>query len=270
METPLSEMTAMILCGGRGTRLRDVTEILPKPMVPVGEQPIVWHIMKCYAAFGVHKFILCLGYKREVFVDYFMNYHMRTADATITLGHEPNVRFHGESGESGWEVTLAGTGLDTMTGGRVARAAKYLPPDAAHFFLTYGDGLADVDIAALYRKHLAGGKLLTLSAVHPEARFGEMELDGDRVRGFAEKPPQAGGYINGGFMAVDRRFLDRYLSDGEDVFFERRPMEQCAADGEMRVYRHEGFWQGMDNRREYDLLNQLWASGHAPWTRYWK
>ena len=260
----------MILCGGRGTRLRDVTEVLPKPMVPIGPQPILWHIMRSFAAFGARRFILCLGYKREVFVDYFLNGALRTTDATITLGREPSVVFHEEPAESGWEVTLAGTGLDTLTGGRVLRAARYLRPEDKTFFLSYGDGLADIDIAALYRKHLAGGRLLTISAVHPEARFGELELDGDRVCGFAEKPPQAGGYISGGFMAVSRKFISRYLNEAEDLFFEHYPMEQCAADGEMQTYRHEGFWQCMDNQREYLLLNQLWTSGHAPWTRYWK
>jgi len=260
----------MILCGGKGTRLRDVTEVLPKPMVPIGEQPIVWHIMKCYAAFGVRRFILCLGYKREVFVDYFMNYHLRTSDATITLGHEPALVFHGDTRESDWQVTLAGTGLETMTGGRVARAAKYLAPEDEEFFLTYGDGLADIDIDALYARHKSGGAELTITAVHPEARFGEMRLDGDRVLGFEEKPTHSGGLVNGGFMVVDRRFIADYLSDGGDAFFEAAPMARCAAEGRMQVYRHNGFWQCMDNPREYNLLNSLWRSGAAPWTKYWE
>lgn len=266
----ISMPPAMILCGGRGTRLRDVTEVLPKPMVPIGEQPIVWHIMKSYAAFGVRRFILCLGYKREAFVDYFMNYHLRTSDATITLGHEPSLVFHGDSSEADWQVTLAGTGLETMTGGRVARAAKYLAPGDKEFFLTYGDGVADIDVAALYAHHKSGGAELTITAVHPEARFGELRLDGDKVRGFEEKPAQADGFINGGFMVVDRRFLADYLPADRDVFFEREPMERCAADGKMRVYRHNGFWQCMDNQREYQFLNSLWSAGTAPWTRYWK
>ena len=260
----------MILCGGKGTRLRDVTEVLPKPMVPIGEQPIVWHIMKSYAAFGVRRFILCLGYKREAFVDYFMNYHLRTSDATITLGHEPKLVFHGDSREADWQVTLAGTGLETMTGGRVARAAKYLAAEDEDFFLTYGDGVADIDIAAAYKRHKRGGAELTITAVHPEARFGELKLDGDRVLGFEEKPAQSDGFINGGFMVVSRRFLGDYLADGKDVFFEREPMARCAADGKMQVYKHHGFWQCMDNQREYQLLNSLWNSGAAPWARYWK
>ncbi len=261
---------AIILCGGRGTRLRDVAELLPKPMVPVGDQPILWHIMKCYAAFGVDRFILCLGYKKEVFIDYFANYHLRAADATVTLGNSPRIETASPLAGCGWRVTLAATGLDTMTGGRVLRAARHLAPEDERFFLTYGDGLADIDIGALLRHHLDGGRLLTVGAVHPEARFGELELDGDRVTGFAEKPAQAAGYINGGFMAVERRFIDRYLDPGRDDFFERGPMSRAAADGEMLAFRHEGFWQCMDNPREYELLNRLWASGRAPWTRFWK
>ncbi len=260
----------MILCGGKGTRLRDVTELLPKPMVPIGEQPIVWHIMKSYASFGVRRFILCLGCRREAFVDFFLNYHMRTADATITLGHEPRITFHGENDESDWQVTLAGTGLDTMTGGRVFRASKYLAPDDENFFLTYGDGVAAIDIAALYEQHIRSGRLLTITAVHPEARFGEMLLDGDDVRGFEEKPVQAGGYINGGYMVVNRKFVERYLCGDESLIFERAPMSRCAADGGMQAYRHDGFWQCMDNPREYELLNTLWSSGKAPWTKFWK
>lgn len=171
---------AMILCGGRGTRLRDVTELLPKPMVPIGEQPILWHIMHIYAAFGVRRFILCLGYKRECFIDYFMNFHAHRSDVTITLGSDANrVRFHDNIPEEGWEVTLADTGIDTMTGGRVAIAAKYLRPEEEEFFLTYGDGVADVDLAALLALHRRRGKLLTVSAVHPEGRFGEMQLTGE-------------------------------------------------------------------------------------------
>ncbi len=260
----------MILCGGRGTRLREVTELLPKPMVPVGEQPIVWHIMKSYAAFGVRRFILCLGYKREAFIDYFMNYHMRTSDATITLGHEPKIAFYGENAESDWEVTLAGTGIDTLTGGRVLRASRYLHEEDENFFLTYGDGVADIDIGALYCQHLASGKMLTISAVHPEARFGEMILDGNDVRGFEEKPAAVTGYINGGFMVVRRSFVERYLLAGEGQFFEREPIQRCVAENQMQVYRHDGFWQCMDNPREYELLNTLWKNNKAPWTRYWK
>ena len=260
----------MILCGGKGTRLREVTELLPKPMVPIGEQPIVWHIMKTYAAFGCRRFILCLGYKREAFVDYFMNYHLRTSDATITLGHDPKVRFHEDVPESDWEVTLVGTGLETMTGGRVARAAKYLKPGDREFFLTYGDGVADVDIAATLRLHRKAKRLITVSAVHPSARFGEMVMEGDRIVRFDEKPTKSAKYINGGYMVVDRRFVSKYLTVDKDLFFEQAPMQDSALNGDMTVYRHEGFWQCMDTAREYELLNRLWREGTAPWMKDWK
>lgn len=273
MNNPATEQEmppVMILCGGKGTRLRDVTELLPKPMVPIGEQPILWHIMKTYAAFGCRRFILCLGYKREAFVDYFMNYHLRTSDATITLGHEPKIAFHGEVPESDWEVTLAGTGLDTLTGGRVWRAARYLKPQDNAFFLTYGDGVADIDVAAVLRTHRAEGRAITISAVRPAARFGEIALDGARVARFQEKPLVSNSFINGGFMAVSRRFLTDYLTSDPQMAFEQMPMRAAAAKGDMAVYRHEGFWQCMDTSREYELLNDLWARGAAPWTKAWK
>ena len=260
----------IILCGGKGTRLRDVTELLPKPMVPIGEQPILWHIMKSYAAFGCRRFILCLGYKREAFVDYFTNYHLRTSDATITLGHSPKIKFHDKVPEGDWEVTLAGTGLETGTGGRVYLAAKYLKPSDREFFLTYGDGVADVDIGALLKTHRAAKRAITVTAVHPAARFGEMVINEDRIDRFEEKPAVAQGYINGGFMVVNRTFVGKYLTDDSSMFFERDPMQNAAKSGDMTVYRHEGFWQCMDTSREYQLLNELWAGGSAPWTRYWK
>ena len=260
----------MILCGGRGTRLREVTELLPKPMVPIGDFPVVWHIMKSYAAFGVRRFILCLGYKREEFVNFFLNYRARTSDITLTLGNEPQMTFHRGDDEADWQVTLASTGLDTMTGGRVLKASRYLAPEDENFFLTYGDGVADIDLGELYQHHLAGGKMLTISAVHPEGRFGELEFDGDTVLAFNEKPLRRAGFINGGFMVARREVVERYLAGRPDRFFEAEPMGQIAADGEMRLFRHEGFWQCMDNPREYKMLNELWESGSAPWTRFWK
>ena len=260
----------MILCGGLGTRLRDVTESLPKPMVPIGEQPILWHIMKIYASYGVRRFILCLGYKREVIVDYFMNYHLRVSDATIKLGHDNEITFHGENDESDWEVTLAGTGLHSMTGARIYKASRYLHETDANFFLTYGDGVADIDIMKLYKHHLASGRLMTVSAVHPAARFGSMIMSGDKVLGFEEKPAKGEGYINGGFMVINRAFVDKYLADDIDLSLEMGPMQTAAKDGEMIAYRHEGFWQCMDNSREYQLLNELWRSGKAPWKVNWR
>ena len=260
----------MILCGGQGTRLRDVTELLPKPMVSIGEEPIVWHIMKSYAAFGVKRFILCLGYKKESFIDYFMNYHLRTVDSTIKLGSSPEIKFHEVCDEADWEVTLAGTGLETKTGDRIFKAAKYLKEDDENFFLTYGDGLADVNILELYNHHLKSNKEVTISAVHPEARFGGMTLAGNDVLGFQEKPPQAQGYINGGYMVMKKSFVENYLATNPDEFLEQKPLKKCALDGNMQVYRHEGFWQCMDNQREYNLLNAMWKAGNAPWTKFWK
>lgn len=263
-------MPVMILCGGRGTRLRDVTEVLPKPMVPIGEQPIIWHIMKSFAAFGVRRFILCLGYKQESFIDYFTNFHLRTTDATIRIGQYTDATFHDKMEEADWQVTLAHTGLDAKTGLRIARASKYLLPEDEDFFLTYGDGVSDVNLAELYDFHNTNNAMMSVTAVHPPARFGEMKLEGDNVVGFDEKITRPKTYINGGFMAVKRDFIKRYLSIERDEFLEQSPISQCIADKQMRAFRHEGFWQCMDTPREYTLLNELWQTGNAPWTRYWK
>ncbi len=259
----------MILCGGQGTRLRDVTELLPKPMVPVGAQPIIWHIMKIYAAFGVKRFILCLGYKREAFIDYFMNYHARATDITIRLGQKNQTTYHGTSGEEDWEVTLVDTGDKTMTGGRIARAAKYLKDSDKEFFLTYGDAVSNVDISALLVKHRLGNKALTVTAVHPAGRFGEMSIDNDKVVGFHEKPQTEDGFVNGGFMVMEKEAASKYLSSAVDLIFEQEPMRTILASGEMQAYKHSGFWQCMDTVREHALLNQLWDSGCAPWAKSW-
>lgn len=267
----MNNYPAMILCGGQGTRLRDVTEVLPKPMVPIGNYPIVWHIMKTYAAFGVKRFILCLGYKRECFIDYFMNYHAHATDVTIKLGKIPDVTYHGSHGEEDWEITLADTGEAAMTGARVARAAKYLKAEDDSFFLTYGDGLANVDIFALAAAHCKGGRNITVTAVHPAGRFGEMHIEADGgVSGFHEKPQTEAGYINGGYMAVKRSFVEHYLTTDEALILEQEPMRQAARDGQMASYEHNGFWQCMDTAREHKLLNDLWVSGKAPWTEAWK
>ena len=258
----------MILCGGMGSRLRDVTELLPKPMVPIGTQPIVWHIMKIYAAFGVKRFILCLGYKRECFIDYFLNYHAYATDITVSLGQHGKITYQNHSGEEEWEVTLANTGLETMTGGRVVRAGKYLRASDEDFFLTYGDAVANIDIRALYNTHLKHGRMLTLTAVHQAGRFGEIELDGNRINRFNEKPPNE-GYVNGGFMVLKKDFIKRYLPEQEDVFFEHTPMMNATADHQAEAYKHEGFWQCMDTPREHHLLNSLWQAGNAPWTEAW-
>ena len=237
----------MILCGGKGTRLGDVTKITPKPMVKIGNDPIVWHIMQWYASFGCRRFILCLGYLKSVFQDYFKK-HARAIERL------------------GWDIELVDTGADTATGGRVWRAAQVLLPTDQDFFLTYGDGVADVDIAKLLKKHRATRRAITISAVHPASRFGELVIKGDRVTDFHEKGI-ARYYINGGFMVIGRAFLDTFLTEDPTMFFEQKPMHDAAALGQMTIYKHEGFWQCMDTPREYDMLNALWKSGAAPWAR---
>lgn len=263
---------AVIFCGGMGTRLREVTELLPKPMVQIGEQPILWHIMKSYAAFGVKEFILCLGYKREVFADYFTHYRERLGNFSITLGSPSKIRYLDMAeDEENWKVALINTGLRSMTGCRLARIEKYLPEECEEFFLTYGDGLSDVNIDELYSFHKANGAMLTLTAVHPAGRFGEVCLDGEKVASFSEKPLQhQSGYVSGGFMVLKKSFISRYTCDRENLIFEHEPMQNAAKDGVVAAYRHKGFWQCMDNPREYHYLNELWEKGDAPWTKYWK
>jgi glucose-1-phosphate cytidylyltransferase len=226
--------------------------------------------MKSYAAFGVRRFILCLGYKREAFIDYFMNYHMRTADSTVKLGHVPEITFHGETEESDWQVTLAGTGLDSMTGTRVRTASKYLLDDDEDFFLTYGDGVSDIDVGAELAFHRAEKCEVTVGAVHPAARFGEIKITQEnRVKAFVEKPSRVSGYINGGFMVMQKSFVSRFIPD-EDCFLEQQPLHAAAQAGEMAAFRHEGFWQCMDTPREHTMLNDMWKAGQAPWTKFWK
>lgn len=259
----------MILCGGKGTRLRDVSEILPKPMVPIGDQPIVWHIMRSYAAFGVKRFILCLGYKKEEFIDYFLNFRARATDITIKFGTESHVSYLESFPEEDWEITLANTGEDTKTGGRVLKASRYLKKQEKEFFLTYGDGVSDININSLLQFHREKGLLLTVSAVHPEGRFGELIHTDGYVSGFAEKPLRTSGCINGGFMVMKREFISRYLAPNEDAFLEAAPIAQAVQDGQVTAYSHEGYWQCMDTPREHQLLNDLWKQKVAPWTKYW-
>lgn len=260
---------AMILCGGYGTRLRDVTEQLPKPMVPIGPQPIIWHIMKLYAHHGVRRFILCLGYKRDVFIDYFLHYREHACDITLTLGQFPDIKYHQPHPDEDWEVTLVDTGLDTQTGGRIHRAGKYLGAEDSNFFLTYGDAVADLDISAVYQKHLEGNKLVTITAVHPAGRFGEISLDEEnRVKGFHEKPQTSSGYINGGFMVLKRDSLNQLIGSDAEAF-EDKPLQKATSIGQLQGFCHDGFWQCMDTPREHQMLNNLWSSGSAPW-KVWK
>lgn len=259
-------MQVVILCGGEGTRLRDVSEALPKPMFPIGGKPIVWHIMKYYASFGLKKFILCLGYRNDIFVDYFLNYHSRNSDVTVRLSKEGNIQFHNDHGETDWEVTLANTGSESMTGHRVFQIQKYLTEE--NFLLTYGDGLSTVDIKKLIGFHLEHKKLVTMSAVHPSGRFGEMDVSNNRVLQFNEKPQTGAGYINGGYMVLHRDFICRYLTDDPTLVLEHAPLIRAAQEGEIMAHCHDGFWQCMDTPREYKFLNSLWDSGEAPWKKW--
>lgn len=259
-------MKTVILCGGFGSRIRDVSEDIPKPMIPIGHQPILWHIMRYYASFGHREFILCLGHKGQVIKDFFLNYESHTQDATVVLGRDGSVRYHGDHDEAGWEVTLANTGHDARTGARVNRIRKYLGDDE-HFMLTYGDGVGDIDIEKLLAFHYAHGKILTVTGVHPPGRFGELRADAANVvTEFNEKPQTSAGRISGGFF-VCRREIFHYLDDRDDLVFEESPMKRLVEESEMCVFEHDGFWQPMDTSREYHLLNEIFAAGNAPWVR---
>jgi glucose-1-phosphate cytidylyltransferase len=257
-------MKVIILCGGKGTRLREETEFRPKPMLPIGNRPILWHIMKTYAHYGHKEFILCLGYKGEMIKDYFRNYLWNTCDTTMLLGQTPAVQFHNRHDEEDWSVTLADTGENSMTAYRIKLAEKYLGKDE-EFLLTYGDGVGSVDVPASIEQHRKTKKVCTLTAVHPPGRFGELGIEQDAsISGFNEKPQTAGGYINGGFMVCNRD-LFKYLPDDPEMMLEQAPMKQMTADGVLGSFKHEGFWQPMDTFQEFSLLNRLWEEKKAPW-----
>lgn len=246
-------MKVVLLAGGRGTRLAEETAIRPKPMVEIGGQPILWHIMQHYAAYGFCDFLVASGYKGEMIRDYFQRLGMAVGGAGADVANS--------SSETQWTVQVVGTGADTMTGGRILRLKDRLGDGG--FMVTYGDGLADVDLRALLAFHQAHGRIATVTAVHPPARFGALELAGDRVAAFSEKPQAGEGWINGGFFVFEPRVLD-YLQDDATIL-ERAPLERLAADGQLMAYRHQGFWQPMDTLREKDILEALWAGGEAPW-----
>ena len=257
-------MKLVILCGGLGTRIRDVTEVLPKPMIPIGGMPILWHIMKSYSFHGVRDFVLCLGYQGWQIKDFFINYRAKTSDCSLCIGRPDEIRYHDELDEYDWNITLAETGQNTNTGGRVFKIRKYVENDA-HFCLTYGDGVADVNIAELIRHHERSGLAATITGVKVRERFGELQYDGDRVVSFAEKPLVTTGRINGGFMVFDAKRIWKYFDPDEKLVLEREPMERLGRDGQIGLFKHDGFWQCMDTPREYALLNQMWAEGNAPW-----
>jgi glucose-1-phosphate cytidylyltransferase len=252
----------VILCGGLGTRIREVDTDLPKPMIPIGGRPILWHIMKGYAEHGYRDFVLCLGYKSWAIKRFFVDYHLAQSDFTVDLKEQGNVEIYGSSSHEDWRVTLVETGLNSMTGCRVKRIEKYITGE--HFMLTYGDGVANVDIPELVDFHSSHQRIGTLTAVQPPGRFGEIELRGTEVVQFAEKPAQTQGSINGGFF-VFHRDVFKWLSDDPSLVLENEPLARLAQAGELAAFRHEGFWHPMDNSRDYKHLNDLWDSQQAPW-----
>lgn len=251
-------MKVILLAGGFGTRLSEYTDVVPKPMVAIGGKPILWHIMRTYAKFGHKDFYVALGYKAEVIKSFFLNYRSLNADFTVDLAtgamtpHQLDV--------VDWRVTLVHTGDNSLTGGRVKRMRDFIGDEPC--MLTYGDGVSNVDIDALLTFHRSHGKMVTVTAVHPGARFGELDLQGDRVQSFKEKPQLQAGWINGGYFVIEPRFFD--LIDGDSTMLEREPLERAAAMGELMAYRHEGFWHPMDTKRDHEMLEALWAKS-PPW-----
>lgn len=254
-------MKTIILAGGFGTRLAEYTDVIPKPMVPVGGRPVLWHIMRSYAHFGHKDFYLALGYKAEVIKEYFLHYRSLNADFTVDLSTGAIVPH--QKDDADWRVTLVDTGLDSMTGGRVKRLQSFIGNEP--FMLTYGDGVADIDLDGLLAFHRSHGKMVTVTAVHPGARFGELVMDGQQISSFKEKPQTGQGWINGGYFVIEPGFFD--LIEGDGTILERAPLEHAASLGELMAYQHEGFWQCMDTKRDRDLLEELWVSGDAPWKK---
>jgi glucose-1-phosphate cytidylyltransferase len=258
-----ADVPVFVLCGGLGTRLREETDLRPKPMVPVGNRPILWHIMRSYAHHGFRRFVLCLGYKAEVIKSYFINYASMNSDFTVDL-KSANVTVHSIDHEQDWEVTLADTGELTMTGARVARAARKYLGNAGVFAVTYGDGLTDADLAAELAFHQTEKRIGTVLGVNPPSRFGELKVDGSRVEEFAEKPDFAENWINGGYFFFNREFLP-YLAFDESCVLEREPLVRLAGDGQLSIYKHRGFWACMDTQRDREQLDKIWSTGDAPW-----
>lgn len=253
-------MKAVILAGGLGTRIAEETHLKPKPMVEIGGKPMLWHIMKIYSAHGINDFVICCGYRGYVIKEYFANYFLHASDVTFDMENNRMevLRRHAEP----WRVTVVDTGENTMTGGRLKRVAAHLADDEV-FCMTYGDGVADVNIAESIRFHRSHGKLATVTAVQPPGRFGALQLHGSKVKGFTEKPHGEGGLINGGFFVLSPRCIERIA--GDETLWEAEPLAGLAVDGELEAFVHQGFWQPMDTLREKNLLENLWATGRAPW-----
>jgi len=255
-------MKTVILCGGLGARLREETEFRPKPMVEIGGKPILWHIMKIYAHYGFRDFILCLGYKGEMIKEYFYHYEILNNDFTIELGDKKSIEVHSNRGEKGWRITLADTGDKALKGARLKRVEKYI--DGDQFMMTYGDGVANININSLLSVHNSHGKLATVTGISPASRFGELKVKGDSVESFSEKPRAGSGFINGGFFVFKKDIFD-YLSADDECDLEIGPLEEVAHQGKLMVYKHTGFWSCMDTIRDMDYLNKLWAEGKAEW-----
>ena len=257
-------MKAVILAGGFGTRISEESHLKPKPMVEIGGMPILWHIMKWYSKFGINEFIICAGYKQNVIKEFFANYYLHKADVTFDFEHGGKIITHADHSEK-WLVTVVDTGLNTLTGGRIKRVKDYIGGEP--FLMTYGDGVSDVDVNAVIEFHKAHGHLATLTGVQPEGRFGVMDMEGDSILSFREKSKEDMGWINGGFMVLEPEVLD-YI-DGDQIMFEREPLERLAQDRQLDCYKHEGFWQCMDTLRDKERLEALIATGKAPWM-WWK
>ncbi len=255
-------MKVVILCGGLGTRLREETEFKPKPMVEIGGRPILWHIMKTYAHYGFNEFVLCLGYRGEKIKEFFNNYEVLNNDFTIELGKKKHVEIHGDHSENGWKVTLAETGDKSLKGARLKKAAKYI--DGEEFMLTYGDGVANVNIMALLEFHHSHGKIATLTGINPASRFGELKVKGNKVESFCEKPENVEGLINGGFYVFNRKIFD-YLTEDDNCDLEIGVLEKLSQKGQLMVYKHRGLWVCMDTMRDVEYLNNLWNDGKAIW-----
>jgi len=255
-------MKVVVLCGGMGTRIREETEFRPKPMISIGNRPIIWHIMKTYSHYGYNNFVLCLGYKGDIIKDYFCHFKIIANDVKVTLGKENNMEILSNQSENNWEIILADTGEKALKGARLKRIEKYI--DSDYFMVTYGDGVANVDINELVRFHKSHGRIATLTGVKPPSRFGEIEVEGNVIKEFTEKPQSYEGIINGGFFIFHRRIFD-YLEDKEDCDLELGALEKLANEGELMVYRHDDFWACMDTYRDMEYLNRLWAQGKATW-----
>jgi glucose-1-phosphate cytidylyltransferase len=264
MHNQISKTPVFILCGGMGTRIKEETEYKPKPMVPIGNHPILWHIMHVYRRHGFRKFILCTGFKSEVIKSYFLNYASMNSDYTVDLKTNA-LTVHSIDHEEDWEVTVAYTGEQTMTGGRIAIAAEKYLGDAEHAAVTYGDGLCNANLKTEFDFHLSHGKIGTLLGVNPPSRFGEIHFEGDQVVEFCEKPEFNEKWINGGFFFFKRDFFKKYLVKDQSCVLEKTPLVNLAQDGQLNMYKHRGFWACMDTQRDRDNLNELWATGRAPW-----